>query len=123
MELTLNQEEYESLIALAQRGASTADEKRQLDAWLTHIETKNGIVRHRLWVQWQEADSPLPPTTRFPEKWPPELRAYIEQITRPISKEDVQQVLKQKARNPVTVLVTPDPGATLGWTPIDSYFV
>lgn len=122
MDLTVTQEEYESLVTLARAGATTADKQRQLDAWLKLIEKKNDITRHQLWVQWQEADSPLPPQVSFPEVWPPEMRALIQQFSRPISKADVNALLEKKARKPVTVLVTSDPGATLGWTALDAYF-
>jgi hypothetical protein len=121
--LTLEQEQYEALIALARAGASTPDEARNLDYFLQQIETANNIRRYRLWVQWQEADQPLPPTTQFPYKWPPEMRHYIELLTRPITKEDVQAVLKAKARKPVGVLVTPDVGGVLGWTKPEDYFI
>jgi len=123
MNLTLNQEQYEALIHLAQAGADTPDKKRQLDAWLLLIEKANGITRSKLWIQWQEADQPLPPTTSFPESWPPTQRYYLELLTRPINRGDVTQVLATRARKPVTVLVTPDPGAILGWTPVDDFFV
>lgn len=122
MDFTLNQEEYESLVALANAGATTIDQRRRLDAWLRKIEKKNNITRYQLWVQWQEVDTPLPPNTRFPLVWPPTQRAFIEFISRAISRADVDAVLASKARNPVTVLVTPDPGAELGWTAVDAYF-
>jgi hypothetical protein len=122
MNFTLSQEEYEALIALAQKGVATPDERRNLDAWLRRIEASNGIQRYQLWVQWQEADSPLPPGTSFPETWPPTQRAYIEFLSRPVGLADVQRVLQAKARKPVTVLVTPDPGAILGWTALETYF-
>ncbi len=123
MDLTITREEYESLLTLAQAGAASNPERtRQLDAWLNLIETRNGIQRYQLWVQWQETDSPLPPNTNFPEKWPPEMRYFI-QLFRPISRDDVEAVLKKKARRAASVLVTPDPGAILGWTPLEAYFV
>lgn len=122
MSLTVTQEEYESLITLARAGAKTAEQQRQLEAWLRLIEKKNNVVRYQLWVQWQEVDSPVPPTARFPEAWPPELRHFIQQFSRPVSKLDVQEALAKKARKPVTVLVTPDPAAELGWTPLDTFF-
>lgn len=123
MDLTVTQEEYESLITLARAGATTPDARRQLDTWLKQIEKKNNIVRSILWVQWQEADTPLPPNTAFPEKWPPEMRYMIQLLTRPVSKLDVEAVLRQKARKAVTVLVSPDPGGVLGWTPLEDFFV
>lgn len=122
MTFTLSQEQYEALVALAKAGATTPDRQRALNAWLITIELENSVVRHRLWIQWQEADQPLPPTAQFPESWPPELRYDLEILSRPIGKADVDAVLRKRARNPITVLVTPDPGAVLGWTPVEDYF-
>jgi hypothetical protein len=120
---TLTQEQYEALIAFAQRGATTSNEALTLDAFLKDIERTNNITRYILWVQWQEQDQPLPPTTEFPAKWPPEMRHKIEFLSRPVGSADVDQVLKLKARKPVTVLVTPDPAGVLGWTKREDFFV
>ena len=128
MNFTLDQEEYEALIALARKGTFNengqviADKARQLDAWLRKIEKENGVTRSFVWIQWQEVDTPVPTTASFPETWPPHLRYYLEMISRPVNKDDVQKVLQQKARKPVTVLVTRDPGAQVGWTTIDALF-
>jgi hypothetical protein len=129
MDFTLSQEQYEALVSIARLGTQDAngnvlsDKARNLDAFLKDIEKSNGVTRSSLWIQWQEIDSPLPPTTRFPEVWPPEMRFFLEFISRPIAKTDVQEVVKKKARNPITILVTPDPGAQVGWTPLDQYFL
>lgn len=120
---TLTLEEYEALVALATRGMTTADEQRALDAFTHSIEKNNGVTRYNLWVQWQEADYPLPPTTSFPEVWPPEMRQYITRVDRPIAKSDVEAVLVLKATNPVNVLVTKDPGAIVGWVKLEDMFV
>jgi|SRR6478735_637540 len=126
--ISLSQEEYEALVELARHG--TMDDKgcvivekaRSLTAYLTMLEKKSGIVRYAVWVQWQEADSPLPPGTDFPRSWPPEMREYLALTSRPIAKTDVIAMLKNRARRPVTVLVTKDPGATVGWTDLDLFF-
>jgi hypothetical protein len=122
MVFTLTQEQYEALVALARRGATTAQQTRDLDAFLASIERGAGITRYKLWVQWQEADAP-PPKGQFPETWPPELRQYVELLSRPIARADVDRVLGLHARNPVNVLVTPDPAALVGWTKVDDFFV
>lgn len=122
MEFSLTQEQYEALIALARRGASTAEQKRDLESFLALIESRNGVTRYKLWIQWQEADASLPPSAAFPASWPPELRQYIELISRPIAREDVEQVLRRYARKPVSVLVTPDPAALVGWTTPNDFF-
>jgi hypothetical protein len=121
--LQLAQQDYEALIALARKGAATPDEKRRLDTYLISLEQSNGITRYGLWVQWQEQDQPVPPKARFPETWPPNMRYYLELISRPIARCDVDAVIKQQARNPINVLVTKDPGAVVGWTQVDQFFI
>jgi hypothetical protein len=128
LEFTLSQEEYEALIAFAREG--TKDDEGQvdqaaaqrLDSFLKTIEKNNGIERDAVWVQWQELDEPLV-GTRFPEKWPQEKRVYIELISRLVARADVDEALRQNARNPTSVLVTRDPGATYGWTELNKFFI
>jgi len=119
---SLTQEQYEALVALARRGSPAPQQKRELETFLELIEAANGVSRDKLWVQWQEADTALPPSAMFPEVWPPELRKYIELISRPIARADVDKVLTIHARKPVNVLVTPDPAALVGWTALEDFF-
>lgn len=121
--LPLSQQDYEALIALARKGAATPDDRRRLDTFLVSLEKASGITRYALWVQWQEQDQPLPPTTRFPEVWPPQMRFLIELISRPIALVDVNAVLQQQARKPTNVLVTKDPGAVVGWSTLEQFFI
>jgi hypothetical protein len=126
---TLTQEEYEALIALARRGTWDRDPIRQqqravqLDSFLRQIEKENGITRYGLYIQWQDPTAPLPPGTNFPETWPPNLRYYLEFISRPIMQADVMAVVNARTPNAQNILVTPDPAALLGWTPIAQFFV
>lgn len=125
---TLTTEEYEALVALAREGTKDVngspihDKAVVLNDFLVSLEKKNGITRDILWVQWQELDEPLPPGTRFPERWPPEKRVLLEYVTRRISRADVEEVLNANAKNPTSVLVTRDPGALYGWTELDAFF-
>jgi len=125
----LSQQQYEALIAQAREGTKDdagtidANKARALDDFLKLIEKNNGITRDGLWVQWQELDEPLPPDTEFPYKWPPEKRFYIELVTRKVAKVDVDAVIEARSKNAHNVLVTPDPGARVGWTGVDQYFV
>jgi hypothetical protein len=124
MNFTLTQEQYEALIFLARKGAGSNGAKQlELDFFLKDIEKTNGITRSFLWVQWQELSAPVPAGTSFPTKWPPELRRAIEFIARPVAKVDVEQVLEKYAQQPTIVLVTKDPAALVGWTPIDDFFI
>lgn len=116
------------LVEAANRYVGTdANGARELEAFLKSIEKTNGITRYFLGVRWQEMNEPLPPriagaATRFPENWPPNLEGTIELMTRPIAKADVESYLKATARNPVSVMVTPDPGMRVGWTSLEDYF-
>lgn len=123
-DITLEQQEYEALIALARQGVADAPNRaRELEAYLENIEQKNGISRYFLAIRWQELNEPLPPGVTFPRTWPPTLSATIELITRPIARADVDAVLEVKAKNPTSVMVTNDPGLVLGWTDVDEYFL
>ena len=117
--MNLTTEQYEALVALSRRGAT---DQLELDAFLRDIEKANSITRYSAWVQWQEADSPLPPTTRFPENWPPAMRGRLDKINKPITRADVDALVASRSRSPVTVLVTKDPNASVGWTPVDQFF-
>jgi hypothetical protein len=127
--LTLSQEFYEALVALARRGTRRHDGSIDqnaavnLDSFLRSIEKANGITRYSLHVQWQDPTAPLPPGTNFPETWPPSLRYHIEFISRPVAQTDVLTVVAQRTPNATNILVTPDPAGLLGWTPVASYFL
>lgn len=123
MAFTLSQEQYEALISLAQKGVKDQSQAVALEQLLQSIEKENGITRYSLWVQWQNPLQPLPPGVRFPQTWPPELREFIQFLSRPINKADVLGLVAQKCPNAINIFVTPDPGALLGWTDVDDYFV
>lgn len=120
--MNLSIEQYEALIALARTGANTPSRIVELDQWLRLIETQNGIIRDFVLVQWQELSGQLPPSTRFPTSWPPQLRHSIELLTRPICRADVDAVLAKYASEPLSVLVTRDPAGIVGWTAVDDFF-
>jgi hypothetical protein len=126
--ITLQQDEYETLVELARRstfdsnGQVLPDKARDLESWLVGVELASGIRRHSVWVQWQELDAPLPPGTSFPEQWPPSMRTRISFTSRAVTRSDVDVMLASKARHPSSILVTRDPGAIVGWTELDVFF-
>lgn len=122
MSLSLSVEQFEALTALARRGVSAEGEIHALEDFIRAIEKDNDIIRYSLLIQWQEANQPLPPSTDFPKVWPPEMRARIDLVTRPIARADVEALLKAKANQPVNVLVTKDPAGIVGWTKLESFF-
>ena len=132
MNFTLTQDDYEALIALARKSTQSVDSNgnlvvdqlsvQALDSFLKDLETRNGVKRDALWVQWQELDTPIAPAARFPYRWPVDLRAYIELITRPIGRKDVEELVASRATNPTNIMVTRDPSGAVGWTSIDAFF-
>jgi hypothetical protein len=114
-------EEYQALVYFV-RASTHAEKKRQIESMLRQVEERNGVTRHVLVVQWQETGQALPPNTRFPDVWPPQLRVVIERTDRPLSRADVTKVLETRAVRPLNIMVTTDPAGELGWTAIDEYF-
>jgi len=120
MDLTLTQEEYEALSTLALKAPNT--EPLVVARFLAGIEKRNGLARYFVAVRWQDSGA-LPPNTRFPDTWPPNLELKIEQLGRPIARVDVDQALKNAGANsPTLIMVTSDRGLRLGWTRIEDFF-
>lgn len=128
MNITLSQEQYEALIALAQRSTmeanGTVNQERALtlQAFLADIEKVNGIKRYALFVRWQDPNAPLPPGVRFPQTWPPNLEYFIQFISRPVAKADVLAAVAARTNNALSIMVTPDPAGLVGWTKVDDFF-
>lgn len=124
MNISLNAEQYTALVALARKGAAIdgVDAVLKLEEFLRQVEKQGGVTRYFLWVRWQEAKQPLPPTASFPKTWPPNLQQIIERLDRPIARVDVEAMLSENATNPATVVVTQDPAGLVGWTELNVYF-
>jgi len=126
-DMTITQQDYEALVALARRGTTGENHARDLEEFLRTIEDRNGLNRYFLAVRWQELDEPLPPGARFPGNhhgdWPTNLEGIIELTTRAIARVDVDALLAARASSPMSVMVTTDPGLRVGWTPVDDYFL
>lgn len=126
----LTQQNYEALIALAQRSTVCPDgsidqaKAQELQQYLEEIESENGIVRSSLWIRWQDPAAPLPPgwKSNFPQTWPPNLQFFLQLVSRKITKADVLLVVSKNTPNAVNIMVTPDPAALVGWTQLAVYF-
>lgn len=116
--ISLQLEDYQALVALSRTSKGPHD-AIELERAIRRMDAENGIERDTLLLRWQEMDVPLPPTTRFPDVWPPELQALIERL-RPISRADVESTLKKLARRPINVMVTRDTAGRVGWVALDS---
>lgn len=94
---------------------NTAEATRLLDL----VDQANGIRRYFLSIRWQDVGGRPPPRAEI-MNWPKD-QTYLLELDRPISRADVDQVLAQKARNPVSVMVTPDRQGRVGWTLLGDY--
>ena len=122
MTITITQDQYEALSALAMQGAADENAKFRVAKFLEDIEKANDIKRYFLNIRWQEAKAPMPPTETFPKKWPPEMSGSLTRFDRPIAKSDVLKYVSAIATAPVGILVTTDPAGVYGWSKIDDYF-
>lgn len=100
---------------------------RELEAFLKSIEESNGITRYFVALRWTEAGESLPARvagapTRFPENWPPTMEGTIELFSRAVARVDADAFLQARAKQPLDVMCTYDPGKRVGWTPIDEFF-
>jgi hypothetical protein len=120
MNITLLSDEYMALVALARKGV---DDTKQLDqVLLLPIEQRNEIKRYVLTVQWQDATAVIPVGSEFPDNWPPSLRIKIEQLNVPITRQQVEDAVALRTNRPVSILVTPDPNGSVGWSTLDQWF-
>lgn len=115
MAITLTREQYDTLCALAK----TADPSAALTLQRA-IDSENGIRRFFLYVRWQNVGGRPPPRIELGKGWPSDQTATVE-LERPISREDVDTILRTQATNPASVMVTPDRFGVVGWTLLEDH--
>jgi hypothetical protein len=115
MPLSITEYQYESLIAMALQA-----NPQQARILRTEVDRTNAIQRHGLLVRWQDLGGAVPPRRELGKPWPPKEQHYIE-MTRRITRQDVDDVLRAQAINPCIVQVTPDPDGRVGWSELDVY--
>lgn len=115
--VTLTRSQYESLLA-----AIDGDEQVDTAAIRAAIDSANGIQRFLLRIRWLETggSTAVPFSIREGGDWPPQQTFELRQ-DRAIAREDVDDVVRTQATNPVDVQVTPDPAGVVGWTGVDDY--
>jgi hypothetical protein len=113
--IIMTRAQYDALLAAAHAG-NTIEVDRLRDL----IDEANGIVRYKLWIRWQDVGGRPPPRIELGKGWPSN-QTYFLELERKITRLDVDDALRNNAKNPVSVMVTPDPNATVGWTLINDY--
>ncbi len=115
--VTLSREEYELLLDYAfDRRTGLAD----LRALQKRIDLANDIRRYLLNIRWMEVGGKPPSRIEIKDAggWPPS-QEFILRQDRPVSRQDVDLVLREQAKNPVSVTVTRDERGVVGWTELD----
>lgn len=112
---TLTETQYESLRSLARLYS-----ERQTDLLCAQIDAANDIQRFSLTVLWQDLGGKQPTAIEFGKPWPAQTMRRIE-LTRAVSRNDVDEMLRSVAANPAVVFVTPDPEGRLGLTRLEDY--
>lgn len=115
MTVSMSRTKYEDLVALALLADPSSG--RSLRA---AIDTENGIRRYALQLRWKDIGGKPPRNVELGKGWPQEMTRLLE-LDRPITRRDVDDVLRQVAVNPAATMVTPDPLGIVGWTYIDDY--
>ena len=116
MTVSISDPLYEALRTAALAG--NVSESRRLCAL---VDSSNSISRYYLYVRWQDVGGTRPTRIELGNgtSWPSN-QTYLIEMTRPITSQDVDEVLTQ-AVNPVDVHVTPDAQGRVGWTLLEDY--
>ena len=117
--VTLARDEYERLLDFAYGRRTGTTELRDLQR---RIDTANDIKRYLLNIRWYEFGGKPPSRIELKEQgtWPPTQETIL-RLDRPISRLDVDEVLRSKAKSPVDVTVTKDERGIVGWTELAAW--
>ncbi len=115
--VSLSRAEYEVLLDFAYQRRTDVVELRALQK---RLDASNDIKRYLLNIRWYEVGGQPPSRIEIKENdgWPPR-QEFILRQDRPIAREDVDLLLREKARNPVSTTVTRDERGVVGWTELD----
>lgn len=113
--VTMTREQYDAFYTLAKAAdPSSAFSLRRA------VDTTNGIRRFFLFVRWQNVGGTPPPRIELGKGWPVD-QSYQLELERPITRQDVDDILRINAINPVSVMLTPDRNGIVGWTLLNDY--
>lgn len=115
MTITMTRAQYDALVA-----AGLNDETVEILRLREEIDAANGVTRYVLNIRWQDVGGSPPPRIELGRGWPPD-QTFMLELERPISRADVDEVLRTQAVNPASVMVTPDTAGVVGWTLLEDY--
>lgn len=117
MEIT--EAQYNDLITYGSVGAAGLEKTTEFEELRTKIEAANGMKRYTLLVRFQAVPQQPAVVGEYAD-YPPGQTTTI-QLYRPITRQDVDDVLVKVETLPDLVFVTPDPQGRVGWALLNSY--
>lgn len=117
MAISISRDQYEALLDFAFGRRTARDELVDLQK---SIDTANAVKRFILLIRWMERGGKAPSRIEIGKGWPP-TQTFTLQLDRPITRSDVDDVLRTQAKNAVYPTVTNDELGEVGWTELDSW--
>lgn len=117
MPISMSTDQYNALLDFAYGRRTEAEQLRQLQRTL---DAANGVRRYFLAIRWMERGGSPPSRIEIGRGWPP-TQSFPLRMDRPITRQDVDDVLRTQATSPVYVTVTNDENGIVGWTEIDAW--
>jgi hypothetical protein len=108
-------DQYNALLDFAYGRRTSSAERRELQRV---IDAANGVKRYFLYIRWMERGGSPPSRIEIGAGWPP-TQSFKLRMDRPITRQDVDDVLSKQARNSVYPTVTNDELGNVGWTELD----
>jgi len=117
MAISINRDQYEALLDYAFGRRTDRD---GLVALQKSIDSSNGVRRFFLLIRWMERGGKAPSRIDIGLGWPP-TQTFTLQLDRPITRSDVDDVLRTQAKDAVYPTVTNDELGEVGWTELDQW--
>lgn len=117
--MNITTDQYASLLFFAAAGAAASGQTPEYLELRSSIDSGNGIRRYTLLVKYQAVPQqiPLPGVKNYPP-----LNQITIELTRPVTKGDVDAALQGISTSPALTLVTTDPQGIVGWYDYNTYF-
>lgn len=115
MTISMSQDQYQALLDFAFDRRSDTDALTNLQRV---VDTANGVQRFFLYIRWMDRGGSPPSRIEIGRGWP-SAQEFKLRLDRPITREDVNDVLNKQAKNPVYPTVTSDENGVVGWTELD----
>lgn len=117
MTISMSRDQYEALLDFAYQRRDDAEVLTELQR---KIDDANSVRRYFLYIRWMERGGSPPSRIEIGKGWPP-TQQFALCLDRPITPEDVTDVLNKQARTPVYVTVTNDEDGVVGWTELEQW--